>query len=185
MPQRLQRRPARAVQDALPRRRQKADFDGNPARPRGRHLEPERQVTANRSFRTSRPRARPPSASTSTARSAPTTSPARTGEKGIDNQMYRAVGCVGNYRGPDGSLYRHFIEDYMQKFNFNRFLIELTDVDSLCQRSTTSPSRSTAAVTPADRAPPARTSSGGTQRSITAGARSSSTASRARSSTAC
>ena len=53
-----------------------------------------------------------------------------TGEKGIDNQMYRVVGCVANYRGPDGS-YRHFIEDYMQKFNYNRFLVELTNVDSL------------------------------------------------------
>jgi hypothetical protein len=53
-----------------------------------------------------------------------------TGEKGIDNQMYRIVGCVGNYRGPDGA-YRHFVEEYMQKYNFNRFLVELTDVDSL------------------------------------------------------
>jgi hypothetical protein len=52
------------------------------------------------------------------------------GEKGIDNQMYRVLGCTANYRGPDGS-YRHFIEDYMQKFNYNRFLMELTKVDNL------------------------------------------------------
>lgn len=52
------------------------------------------------------------------------------GEQGIDNQMYRVLGCVGNYRGPDGS-YRHFIQDYMRKFNYNRFLIELTNVDDL------------------------------------------------------
>ena len=52
------------------------------------------------------------------------------GEKGIDNQMYRAVGCVASYRGPDGS-YRHFVESYMQKFDYNRTLIELTDVDNL------------------------------------------------------
>ena len=52
------------------------------------------------------------------------------GEKGIDNQMYRVVGCISSYRGPDGS-YRHFIQEYMQKFNYNRFLIELTNVDSL------------------------------------------------------
>jgi hypothetical protein len=52
------------------------------------------------------------------------------GEQGIDNQMYRVLGCVGNYRGPDGS-YRHFIEDYMRKFNYNRWLIELTNVDDL------------------------------------------------------
>ena len=52
------------------------------------------------------------------------------GEKGIDNQMYRVVGCTENYRGPDGSA-RHFIESYMQKFNYNRWLFELTNVDSL------------------------------------------------------
>ena len=52
------------------------------------------------------------------------------GEKGIDHQMYRVVGCTENYRGPDGSA-RHFIESYMQKFNYNRWLLELTDVDSL------------------------------------------------------
>ena len=52
------------------------------------------------------------------------------GEKGIDNSMYRVIGCVANYRGPDGS-YRHFIEDYMRKFNYNRFLMELTNVDNL------------------------------------------------------
>lgn len=52
------------------------------------------------------------------------------GEQGVDNQMYRVLGCVGNYRGPDGS-YRHFIQDYMRKFNYNRFLVELTNVDDL------------------------------------------------------
>ena len=52
------------------------------------------------------------------------------GEQGIDNQMYRVLGCVGNYRGPDGS-YRHFIQDYMRKFNYNRFLMELSNVDDL------------------------------------------------------
>ncbi|GFE89861.1 hypothetical protein [Steroidobacter agaridevorans] len=52
------------------------------------------------------------------------------GEPGIDNQMYRVLGCVDNYRGPDGS-YRHFIQDYMRKFNYNRFLVELTNVDDL------------------------------------------------------
>lgn len=52
------------------------------------------------------------------------------GEQGIDNQMYRVLGCVDNYRGPDGS-YRHFIQDYMRKFNYNRFLVELSQVDDL------------------------------------------------------
>ena len=49
---------------------------------------------------------------------------------GIDNQMYRVVGCTDNYRGPEGQA-RHFIQDYMRKFNYNRWLIEVTDVDDL------------------------------------------------------
>src|SRR5690606_2179693 len=38
--------------------------------------------------------------------------------------------CVGNYRGPDGS-YRFFIQQYLKTFNYNRFLIEITDLDDL------------------------------------------------------
>ena len=49
---------------------------------------------------------------------------------GIDNQIYRAFGCVASYRGPDGS-YRHFVESYMQQYKYNRFLLELTGVDNL------------------------------------------------------
>ncbi|MCC6912159.1 MAG: hypothetical protein IT566_00540 [Rhodospirillaceae bacterium] len=49
---------------------------------------------------------------------------------GIDNQIYRAFGCVASYRGPDGS-YRHFVESYMQQYKYNRFLLELTGIDSL------------------------------------------------------
>jgi hypothetical protein len=52
------------------------------------------------------------------------------GEKGIDNQMYRALGCISNYRGPDGTLY-HFTNNYMQEFNYDRILVELTNVDNL------------------------------------------------------
>jgi hypothetical protein len=52
------------------------------------------------------------------------------GEKGIDNQMYRVVGCTDNYRGPEGSA-RHFIQNYMQHFNYNRWLIEVKEVDDL------------------------------------------------------
>ncbi|MCC6912157.1 MAG: hypothetical protein IT566_00530 [Rhodospirillaceae bacterium] len=49
---------------------------------------------------------------------------------GIDNQIYRVFGCVGNYRGPDGS-YRFFIQEYMKKFNYNRMLIEIADLDDM------------------------------------------------------
>lgn len=50
--------------------------------------------------------------------------------KGIDNQLYRVLGCVSNYRGPDGTLY-HFTNKFMQQYEYDRVLIELTDVDSL------------------------------------------------------
>jgi hypothetical protein len=53
-----------------------------------------------------------------------------TGDKGIDNQMFRALGCVTGFRGPEGA-YTFFINDYMQRYTFNRVLIEVTDVDDL------------------------------------------------------
>lgn len=51
------------------------------------------------------------------------------GEVGIDNQFYRAIGCVNDYR-PGGSIY-HFNNFYMQKWEYTRTVIELTEVDSL------------------------------------------------------
>jgi hypothetical protein len=56
-------------------------------------------------------------------------SPGPEGERGIDNQLYRAIGCVGNYR-LNGTL-NIFINNYMQQYNYNRVVIELTNVDSL------------------------------------------------------
>jgi hypothetical protein len=52
------------------------------------------------------------------------------GEKGIDNQMYRVMGCIANYRGPEGTLYV-FTNKYLQQHLYNRVVIELTEVDSL------------------------------------------------------
>lgn len=52
------------------------------------------------------------------------------GEEGIDNQLYRAIGCIANFRGPDGTAY-HFENNYMQRYNYNRLLIELSGVDNL------------------------------------------------------
>ncbi len=52
------------------------------------------------------------------------------GEPGIDNQLYRAVGCATGFRGPEGA-YTFFQNDYMQRYIFNRILIEITDVDDL------------------------------------------------------
>ncbi len=52
------------------------------------------------------------------------------GDEGIDNQLYRAIGCIANFRGPDGTAY-HFENNYMQRYNYNRFVIEITGVDDL------------------------------------------------------
>lgn len=49
---------------------------------------------------------------------------------GIDNQLFRVLGCVRFFRGPDGIGY-HFTDVYLRQNNFNRALIELTNVDSL------------------------------------------------------
>lgn len=51
------------------------------------------------------------------------------GEPGIDNQMYRAMGCIATYRD-DGSLY-HFENNFMQTYPDSRLLIELSEVDDL------------------------------------------------------
>jgi len=53
-----------------------------------------------------------------------------TGEEGIDNEVYRAVGCIIGFRGPDGVEYifqdKAIIDD-----RYNRMMIELSGVDSL------------------------------------------------------
>ncbi len=49
--------------------------------------------------------------------------------QGIDNQFYRAVGCIASYR--EGSSQLLFYEEYLEGKQFNRNIVELTDVDSL------------------------------------------------------
>lgn len=50
------------------------------------------------------------------------------GEKGIDNQLYRALGCIYSYRsGPND----FFDNEEVGKDDYNRILIELTGVQSL------------------------------------------------------
>ena len=51
------------------------------------------------------------------------------GEAGIDNQLYRVIGCIGDYR-PGGSL-RGFHNIYLRDRGYTRLLVELTNVDSL------------------------------------------------------
>jgi hypothetical protein len=56
------------------------------------------------------------------------TSPA--GEKGIDNQFYRGLGCIESYRGPDA--YNNFYDTQeILEGTYNRMLFEITELDSL------------------------------------------------------
>ena len=50
------------------------------------------------------------------------------GEPGIDNQLYRAIGCVSGFRAT--GAYYFFLNEYMERDAFNRVLIEISDVDS-------------------------------------------------------
>lgn len=51
------------------------------------------------------------------------------GEEGIDNQLYRALGCTAGYR-KDGP-YWFFENDFMINNGYNRYMIELSGVDDL------------------------------------------------------
>lgn len=52
------------------------------------------------------------------------------GTVGVDNNFFRALGCVANFRGPNGN---NFIDTARgaRNFAFNRVLLEITGVDSL------------------------------------------------------
>jgi hypothetical protein len=52
------------------------------------------------------------------------------GRPGIDNQMHRVLGCIANYRGPDGPI-RFFEDEMVLRENYNRIIVQLSGVDSL------------------------------------------------------
>jgi hypothetical protein len=52
------------------------------------------------------------------------------GEHGIDNQLYRALGCIIGFRGPDGVEYI-FENKAIAQSRYNRTMIEITGVDDL------------------------------------------------------
>ena len=52
------------------------------------------------------------------------------GEKGIDNQLYRVLGCIRNYRAPEGAIQGFDRGEIIQEA-YNRIIIQLTDVQSL------------------------------------------------------
>ena len=51
------------------------------------------------------------------------------GEPGIDNQLYRVIGCTGHYRTM-GTI-NHFENLFMRSYDDARIVIELTEVDDL------------------------------------------------------
>ena len=53
------------------------------------------------------------------------------GEKGIDNQMYRATACVKNFRGPSINPIWWYENEYVRRYVANRFMIEISNVHSL------------------------------------------------------
>jgi hypothetical protein len=52
-----------------------------------------------------------------------------TGEKGVDNQLYRVIGCIANYRS-SGTIY-HFENEFMRRYDNDRMIIEISGVDNL------------------------------------------------------
>lgn len=52
------------------------------------------------------------------------------GELGVDNQLFRAIGCVENYRPPEGTTTFYANKAIMEE-RYNRMLIEITGVESL------------------------------------------------------
>jgi hypothetical protein len=52
------------------------------------------------------------------------------GEPGIDNQLYRALGCIIGFRGPDGVEYI-FENEAIARARYNRLMLEISGVDSL------------------------------------------------------
>jgi hypothetical protein len=52
------------------------------------------------------------------------------GVKGVDNQLFRAIGCTRLFRAPDGT-FANFTEMWVREMGFNRVLVELTNVDNL------------------------------------------------------
>jgi hypothetical protein len=53
------------------------------------------------------------------------------GEKGIDNQFYRAAGCIGNFRSGQISPIWWYENEYTRRYIANRFMFEISGVDSL------------------------------------------------------
>jgi len=52
------------------------------------------------------------------------------GQEGTDNQLYRALGCINSYRGPQGAN-DFFDNEEIGKDDYNRLILEVSGIDSL------------------------------------------------------
>lgn len=52
------------------------------------------------------------------------------GATGIDNELFRVIGCIHNYRGPAGAIYA-VGEITFRRSTYNRLMLVLTNVDDL------------------------------------------------------
>lgn len=53
------------------------------------------------------------------------------GEKGVDNQLFRVIGCVDGWRGPVGVLDQFGLTRMYRNSVYNRVLLEVTGIDSM------------------------------------------------------
>lgn len=52
------------------------------------------------------------------------------GVRGVDNNLYRAMGCARIFRAPDGAIF-FFATKQVRDYTFNRAMIEISEVDDL------------------------------------------------------
>lgn len=52
------------------------------------------------------------------------------GEKGIDNQLYRTIGCINGFRGPEGVEFI-YENQLIALDRFNRMMIEISGIDDM------------------------------------------------------
>ena len=52
------------------------------------------------------------------------------GQEGVDNQLYRALGCINSYRGPQGAN-DFFDNEEIGKDDYNRLILEISGIETL------------------------------------------------------
>jgi hypothetical protein len=52
------------------------------------------------------------------------------GQEGVNNQLYRALGCINSYRGPQGAN-DFFDNEEIGKDDYNRLILEVSGIDTL------------------------------------------------------